>query len=143
MLLGAFKTSSLWLEETLKILSLKVDRIQESCERLSHSHSHRDLSGGTMTFHHQKSVNHFEQQSSESGPLLPQGGNGGRGGRGREGNMAGGRGRGRGRGSAGGRGGSLGQTDVAMKPGGNGDSDRQSGNIARRCKNKWLLRMQF
>ena len=119
---------------------------RESCEGLSHSCSHRDLPGRTKTFHHQKSVNHFEQQSSESGPMLPQGGNGGRGGRGRGGNMAGGKGRGRGRGSAGGRGSGLGQADVAMKPGGNGDSDRQSVNNARRweekkeiqaCENKW------
>ena len=124
------------LEETLKILSLEVDRLRESCEGLSHSCSHRDLPGRTKTFHHQKSVNHFEQQSSESGPMLPQGGNGGRGGRGRGGNVAGGKGRGRGRGSAGGRGSGLGQADVAMKPGGNGDSDRQSVNNARRCEEK-------
>ena len=124
------------LEETLKILSLEVDRLRESCEGLSHSCSHRDLPGRTKTFHHQKSVNHFEQQSSESGPMLPQGGNGGRGGRGRGGNMAGGKGRGRGRGSAGGRGSGLGQADVAMKPGGNGDSDRQSVNNARRWEEK-------
>ena len=50
--------------------------------------------------------------------------------------MAGGKGRGRGRGSAGGRGSGLGQADVAMKPGGNVDSDRQSVNNARRCEEK-------